>query len=150
MKFALTKNFMKYPGTIFIMTVFLFQHCTQKPKENKKQEKKEQAAIVTSPKVDDAITILQRKQIPILCYHHLRDYRPGESSSTRVYIVPVQHYIEQIKMLVDSGYHSITPAQYYAYLTTGASLPSKPVMITFDDTHEAQFTIGAAELDSFH
>jgi peptidoglycan/xylan/chitin deacetylase (PgdA/CDA1 family) len=105
---------------------------------------------VTSPKIDDAITILHRKQIPVLCYHQIRDYRPGESSSTRVYIVPVEHFIEQIRMLADSGYHSIAPAQYYAYLTTGASLPSKPVMISFDDTREAQFTVGAAELDTFH
>jgi len=64
--------------------------------------------------------------------------------------VPVEHFIEQIKMLADSGYHSITPAQYYAYLTTGAILPTKPIIISFDDTHEAQFVIGAAELDTFH
>ena len=132
MKFAPTKNFMKYLGTILIVAGFLFQQCTHTPKENKKQVKKEPT--VASPKIDDAITILGRKQIPILCYHHIRDYRPGERSSTRVYIVPVEHFIDQIKMLADSGYHSITPAQYYAYLTTGASLPSKPIMISFDDT----------------
>jgi peptidoglycan/xylan/chitin deacetylase (PgdA/CDA1 family) len=149
MKFALTKNFMKYLGGILIMMGLLFQQCTHKPKEKKKQVKNEQAVVI-SPKIDDAITILHRKQIPVLCYHHLRDYRPGESSSTRVYIVPVEHFIDQIKMLADSGYHSITPAQYYAYLTTGAILPSRPIMISFDDTHEAQFTVGASELDTFH
>ena len=148
MKFALTKNFMKYPGTILMMVVFLFQQCAEKPKEKKKV--KNESLVVTSPKIDDVISILHRKQVPVLCYHHIRAYRPGESSNTRVYIVPVEHYIEQLKMLADSGYHSITPAQYYAYLTTGAALPPKPVMITFDDTHEAQFSIGAAELDSFH
>jgi len=38
-----------------------------------------------------------------------------------------------MQMLADSGYHTILPDQLYAYLTTGAPLPSKPVMLTFDD-----------------
>lgn len=46
-------------------------------------------------------------------------------------------------MLADSGYHSILPDQLYAYLNTGAALPSKPIMFTFDDTDLDQFTTAA-------
>ena len=49
-------------------------------------------------------------------------------------------------MLADSGYHSILPDQLYDYLTTGAPLPEKPVMLTFDDTDDDQFTIAAPEM----
>ena len=52
-------------------------------------------------------------------------------------------------MLADSGYHSILPDQLYAYLTTGAPLPSKPIMLTFDDTDLDQFTIADPELKKY-
>ena len=50
-------------------------------------------------------------------------------------------------MLADSGYHTILPDQLYAYLNTGAALPSKPIMLTFDDTDLDQFTIVRPTLD---
>ena len=93
--------------------------------------------------------ILRRPQVPILCYHRLRDYRVTDGKTARPYIVPAMAFKEQIKMLADSGYQSITPDQYYEYLTSGAPLPEKPVMISFDDTSEEQFTVGAAELDKY-
>ena len=42
-------------------------------------------------------------------------------------------------MLADSGYHTILPDQLYDYLTKGTPLPSKPIMLTFDDTDLDQF-----------
>jgi len=51
-----------------------------------------------------------------------------------------------MKMLADSGYHSILPDQLYDYLVYGAKLPEKPIMITFDDTDEDQFTVGNTTL----
>ena len=97
----------------------------------------------------DPATILARKEVPILCYHHIRDWKPTDSKSARDYIVPVANFQSQMKMLRDSGYHTITPDQLYAYLTTGAALPSKPVLLTFDDTDLDQYTIGLPELNKY-
>ena len=83
--------------------------------------------------VADAATILARPQIPILCYHQIRDWRGSDSKGAKDYIIPVATFREEMQMLADSGYHTILPDQLYAYLTTGASLPKKPVMLTFDD-----------------
>lgn len=83
--------------------------------------------------VADAATILTRPQVPILCYHQIRDWRPRDSKSARDYIIPTAAFQEQMQMLADSGYHTILPDQLYAYLATGAALPPKPVMLTFDD-----------------
>lgn len=142
-----------------VFIAFLFSNCTSNP-SNKIQStiaKSAATSTVTSAKVvsisnkiDNAITILQRKQVPVLCYHHIRDWKANEKSSLKLLLVPVEHFKEQIKSLADSGYHTITPEEYYAYLTTGAPLPPKPVMITFDDTDEDQYTIGAAELNKYH
>lgn len=52
-------------------------------------------------------------------------------------------------MLADSGYHTILPDEYYAYLNTGAKLPSKPIMLTFDDTEANQFLIAAPTLKKY-
>lgn len=152
---------MKHISAI-LFVVIAFSNCINTPVKN-------QVASVTKPvtapsitsvasihvalatnKTDDAATILQRKQVPVLCYHHIKDWKPNEKRSLKLLLVPIANFKNQIKSLADSGYHTITPDEYYAYLTTGAPLPPKPIMITFDDTDEDQYTIGAAELNKYH
>lgn len=101
---------------------------------------------IPASKIADAATITARPQVPILCYHQIRDWRAKDSKGAKDYIVPVEQFRKQIQMLADSGYHTILPDQLYAYLTTGAPLPSKPVMLTFDDTDLDQFTVARPEL----
>jgi len=103
----------------------------------------------SSPVPADAATILSRPEVPILCYHQLRDFRPSDSKTAKDYIVPVVNFQEQIKLLADSGYHSILPDQLYDYLLYGKSLPSKPVIISFDDTRLDHYTVALAELNKY-
>jgi peptidoglycan/xylan/chitin deacetylase (PgdA/CDA1 family) len=100
-------------------------------------------------KVADANTILSRTQVPVLCYHQIRDWKVTDSKSSKDYIIPVSTFKDQIKMLADSGYHTILPDQYYAYLNTGAPLPSKPIMLSFDDTEYNQYAIAAPTLKKY-
>lgn len=100
-------------------------------------------------KIADAATILGRKQVPILCYHQIRNWTSSDSQTGKDYITPVETFKQHIKMLADSGYHSILPDQLYNYLAYGDSLPSKPVMITFDDTDLDQYTVGATTLKKY-
>jgi len=101
------------------------------------------------PVITDAAAILNKLQVPVLCYHQLRDFKPSDSKTAKDYIVPVDHFKEQMKLLADSGYHTILPDQLYEYLTRGAALPEKPVMITFDDTRLDQYTLGLSELNKY-
>ncbi|GAB3197299.1 peptidoglycan/xylan/chitin deacetylase (PgdA/CDA1 family) [Pontibacter aydingkolensis] len=111
----------------------------------------EQASVaVTAPIINlsaDAAAILAKPQVPILCYHQVRDWRDSDSKQARDYIVPTAVFRDQMQMLADSGYHTILPDQLMAYLTTGAPLPEKPVMITFDDTNLDQYTNALPELE---
>ncbi|HEY0245956.1 MAG TPA: polysaccharide deacetylase family protein, partial [Mucilaginibacter sp.] len=93
--------------------------------------------------------IMARKQVPVLCYHQIRDWRATDSKNAKDYIMPIATFKEHIKMLHDSGYHTILPDQLYDYLTKGAALPSKPILLTFDDTDLDQFTIAAPELKKY-
>jgi peptidoglycan/xylan/chitin deacetylase (PgdA/CDA1 family) len=66
---------------------------------------------------------------------------------TKVYTVKPTDFAAQMKALSAAGYHTILPAQLYEYLLHDG-LPSKPIMITFDDTAE-KYTIGAAEMEKY-
>ena len=65
------------------------------------------------------------------------------------YSVTPAAFAEQMKALSDSGFHTILPDQLYEYLVNDGVLPPKPVMITFDDTDEEQYSIGAAEMNKY-
>lgn len=102
-----------------------------------------------APMIADGISVMNKPEVPILCYHQLRDFRSTDSKRAMDYIVPVVNFREQIKSLADSGFHSILPGQLYDYLAHGRSLPEKPVMITFDDTRLEHYTEALPELNKY-
>ena len=104
---------------------------------------------ISKIKVADAKTILARKQVPVLCYHQIRDWRAKDSKTAKDYIVPVDVFKAQIKMLADSGYHTILADQLYDYLNNGTPLPSKPIVLTFDDTDLDQYTIAEPTMKKY-
>jgi len=139
---------------VALLTLSLSYSCNKKPALLTAPVK--QASHVVSRPVEetkplpaDAATILGRQQVPILCYHQLRDWRASDGKVARDYIVPPAKFAEQIKLLADSGYHSILPDDLMNYLLYGKELPSKPFMITFDDTDDSQFTVGLPELEKY-
>jgi peptidoglycan/xylan/chitin deacetylase (PgdA/CDA1 family) len=93
--------------------------------------------------------VMARKQVPIVCYHQIRDWKPTDSKTSKDYIIPIASFKQHMKMLADSGYHTILPDQLYDYLTKGTALPSKPIMLTFDDTDLDQFEIARPEMKKY-
>lgn len=149
---------MKYSFLIAISaSLILFASCKSKSQTETTVDSTEKISAVVENKtsnvdiskikVADAKTILARKQVPILCYHQVRNWTEKDGKVGKDYIVPIQNFKDQMKMLADSGYHTISPDQLYAYLNTGAKLPSKPIMLTFDDTDLDQFTVVRPTLD---
>src|SRR4030095_2647021 len=57
----------------------------------------------------NAHKILAQKQVPILCYHRIRSWKTTDTKSMKDYIVPVETFKEEMKMLADSGYKTILP-----------------------------------------
>ena len=106
---------------------------------------------ITTPNtvIPKASVILSKKQVPILCYHQIRDWKPTDSKVSRDYIVPPAAFAAQMRMLADSGYHTISPDQLYAYLISGARLPSKPILLSFDDTDLDQYTVAYPEMKKY-
>ena len=141
---------------LLIAAAFLLVNCTNSNSDSSPKEpaaeKKDSAAkenTATKPEASrvaaDAATIMSRPQVPVLCYHHIYDI----PKATREYDVTVAEFKKQMKILHDSGYQTILPDQLYNYLVYGDKLPPKPVMITYDDSDEEQFSIAKPEMDKY-
>lgn len=146
---------MKKCSFILLATICILAACSSPSSTEKKDEaaigtKKTDSATTNSNRtVADAATILARKQVPVLCYHHIREPKAGQSETFKSYSVSPTQFASQMKALKDSGYQTVLPEQLYNYLAYGDALPSKPVMLTFDDTDLEQFTIGAKEMEKY-
>jgi peptidoglycan/xylan/chitin deacetylase (PgdA/CDA1 family) len=84
--------------------------------------------------------ILARSHVPVLCFHQIRPWRAGDSPSARTIITPPQRFADQIAALARAGYTTITPDQLLRYLQFGVQLPDLPVLLTFDDASQGQYT----------
>lgn len=141
---------MKKSVFFFFICISLVLSCQKKEAEINKDiskvssisKKKMEAKLLMA----NSATILSKKEVPVLCYHRIRKILAGDSSDMKTYSVTPEAFAEQMKALHDNGYQTILPDQLYDYLVYDTPLPTKPVMITFDDTREEQFTIGAAEM----
>ena len=104
--------------------------------------------LVTDPvKPADAATILARKRVlSYVIYNRQSRLESHGFQNFRDYIVSCCQLRSQIKMLADSGYHALLLRPVMPILLPGAALPSKPVLITFDDTDLDQYTTAAPEL----
>ena len=85
--------------------------------------------------------IASRATVPVLCYHQIREWRVGESEYSRGLTTPPTLFAEQMAFLAESGFHPISPADYFDHLVSGKELPTKPVMLTFDDGHVSQMAV---------
>jgi peptidoglycan/xylan/chitin deacetylase (PgdA/CDA1 family) len=74
-------------------------------------------------------------RIPILLYHHI-----GASPVESRYYVPVELFEQELKVLQDLGYTTITVEQLVDAITKGCKLPEHPIMITFDDGNLDNYT----------
>jgi peptidoglycan/xylan/chitin deacetylase (PgdA/CDA1 family) len=104
-----------------------------------------------APAVDlaaPAAQVLARAaDVPVLCWHQLRDWRPDDSAYSRATLIcPPAAFRAQLDALHAGGYTAISPDEHLAHLTTGAPLPPKPVLLSFDDSQGSQITTGVPEL----
>ena len=67
----------------------------------------------------------------VLCYHAIED-QSGDPVLAP-YGVPPAAFSAQLDSLVTRGFTFVTPSQFAAYLQSGAPLPRRPVLLTFDD-----------------
>lgn len=88
-------------------------------------------------------------EVPVLCYHQVRMYQVGDGKTSKAITVPPAVFAAHMKMLHDSGFQPILPDALYEYLTNNKPLPSKPILISFDDNTESQFVQAVPVLNRY-
>ncbi len=73
--------------------------------------------------------------VPILLYHHI-----GYSLKDSEYTVAPDDFANQMNYLYMHGYRTITVEQLTQAIYFGAQLPSRPILLTFDDGSETIYT----------
>lgn len=74
------------------------------------------------------------RSVPILMYHRVSSF-PGDGLS-----LPAEVFEAQMAYLASHGFHTISLRQLHEHKTNRTALPRKPVVLTFDDGYEDNFT----------
>lgn len=82
------------------------------------------------------------KGIPVLAYHKV-------SNDDSIYSIDKEQFDWQMKYLVENGYTTISLSQLADSQTGNAPLPPKPVIITFDDGYEDNYTTALPILNKY-
>lgn len=80
--------------------------------------------------------------VPVLCYHSV-------DASGDIYNVTPERLRDHFQYFKDQGYTLISPAQFKA-AASGASLPKKPLLISFDDGYASFYTTVYPLLKEYH
>lgn len=82
--------------------------------------------------------------VPILLYHHLADPPRGERNPS-LWTTP-RRFLQHLDALRRAGFHAVTLQRAWDAWHGGAALPSKPVVISFDDGYAEQDAIARPAL----
>ncbi len=132
-----------------LSVLITFFACTKKSQASKNENDSIEFSQTTGTEIPDenrqnsAAEIYEKKQVPVLCYHRIENGRNDD------YTVTPATFDAHMKVLADSGYHSVSPEQYYDYLVYNKELPTKPVIITFDDARVEHATIAAPVMEKY-
>lgn len=78
-------------------------------------------------------------RVPVLLYHNFtwEEHVPAASR----YLTPRTVFAREMAYLAENGYTVIPLRQLIAHMETGAPLPPRPVVLTFDDGYESNATL---------
>jgi peptidoglycan/xylan/chitin deacetylase (PgdA/CDA1 family) len=78
--------------------------------------------------------------VPIVLYHYIRDVSKSSGLLGYSLSTPVELFTQEMDWLAAHDYHTITMEDLSAYFTAKRPLPSKPVVLTFDDGYLDLYT----------
>lgn len=77
--------------------------------------------------------------VPILMYHYISVPPPGADKYRIDLSVPPDKFEEQLAWLAENGFSTVSLYALIDHLSTGAPLPPRPVVLTFDDGYRDNY-----------
>ncbi len=81
--------------------------------------------------------------------YHVLASPPPTAPYAQLY-VPPRDFTAEMAWLARSGYTAVTLQRVYDHWTRDVPLPSRPIVISFDDGYLSQYTVGFATLRKYH
>jgi peptidoglycan/xylan/chitin deacetylase (PgdA/CDA1 family) len=100
------------------------------------------AALAPTPAPTPLPLPITSLHLPILMYHRLEEAEVDLDAEYRQLVVSPQAFLEQVSYLQQNGYHTITFAELVGAFNGQVSLPTNPVIITFDDGWDDIYYVG--------
>lgn len=73
--------------------------------------------------------------VPVLMYHSISTI-PGNSLG-----VPMKQFTDEMEWLHRQNYHTLSLEEFYQALANKASIPEKPILLTFDDGYSDNYSL---------
>ncbi|MBR5229533.1 MAG: polysaccharide deacetylase family protein [Firmicutes bacterium] len=99
----------------------------------------------TSAAISAPLDYRESVEIPIIMYHGLSAEEKKESD----YVITSRRFEEDLKWLAANHYTTILPSQLISYVNSGAKLPPKPVILTFDDGYANNYSLAFPLLQQY-
>jgi peptidoglycan/xylan/chitin deacetylase (PgdA/CDA1 family) len=96
------------------------------------------------------VTNFIKKEIPVLSYHNIKEFKSTDSEIIKTYTVTPKAFAEQMEVLSKNGFHTLSPNQLNDYYNLNKPLPEKSILITFDDTRLEHYSVCAPILEKYH
>jgi peptidoglycan/xylan/chitin deacetylase (PgdA/CDA1 family) len=87
--------------------------------------------------------------VPILIFHSTRPYIESDTPAVRRYIATPDTMEQELAYLRDHGYVSVTFDDLVSHITNNTPLPQRPVILSFDDDWESQYTYAFPLLEKY-
>lgn len=88
------------------------------------------------------VTIIEEDRevrVPILIYHHIRQLKAEDATSSHQFILFPENFENQLKYLQKNNFTSISFKNLSDYFFGTFEIPEKPIIITFDDGIISQY-----------
>jgi peptidoglycan/xylan/chitin deacetylase (PgdA/CDA1 family) len=89
-------------------------------------------------------------EVPILMYHRVDALPTDAATMVRRMTVSPDELRDHARWLRDEGFNTISFAQLDAYFRGEFTLPTKPIILSFDDAYDEHYHIVAPILTRFH
>ena len=123
-------------AAFFLTTISLpFHHTPQVAQDEAAYAELPTSATRATPTATSTVGV----DVPILVYHIVRPRYPGDDAAVRAIALTPETFDAELSHLQSAGYHVVGFRDLKAYFASGTPLPTKPIILSFDDGWRDQF-----------